>query len=123
MDIWAIIKSINETKQNLEEEPDFEKTYNPWLVNKSLSFFIDTVLYSNEMNMNSHLDHNLQNSYYINNDNIRPRKRFSKWYKKKDDEDLNAVMKYYGYNINKAKSALSILSIEQLTEIKEKFKE
>jgi hypothetical protein len=54
---------------------------------------------------------------------IRPRKRFSKWAKKKEDSDLNLIMKYYDYSIDKAKSALAILSEEQIKMIKERTNE
>lgn len=87
------------------------------MINKGLSYYPDTVEYANMMNMMYNLDPKLQYDFLINI--VRPRKRFSKWSKKKKDSDLELVMKYFGYNANKAKSALLILSKEQLSEIKE----
>ena len=118
---FDFLKSINETKEDLIVDEQTEKEYSPYMINRGLSFFIDTVLYANEMNLNYHLDHKAQYFYYINI--IRSRKRFSKWFKKKDDDDLNAVMQYYGYSINKARSALSILSVEQIKTIKEMLRD
>ena len=115
------ITSISQTKNDMMEDEQGEKDYNAWMVNRGLSYFPDTILYANEMNRMAHIDNKLQYAYLINT--IRPRKRFSKWVKKKEDSDLEAVMRCYGYNIDKAKSALSILSPDQVKTIKEKLDE
>ena len=96
-----------------------EKTYNAWLTNKSLSYFPDTIHAANMMNCNHHLDNKLQYSFLINI--IRPSKRYAKWVKKQKDDDLEAVAEYYGYNIHKAKTALELLSPEQINIIKKKI--
>lgn len=115
------ITSISQTKKDMMEDEQGEKDYSAWMVNRGLSYFPDTILYANEMNQMAHLGNKLQYTYLINT--IRPRKRFSKWVKKKEDSDLDAVMRCYGYNIDKAKSALSILSPDQVKKIKEKLDE
>lgn len=115
------INSISQSKKDLMEDEAGEKDYNAWLVNRGLSYFPDTILYANEVNLLHHMDNKLQYAYLINT--IRPKKRFSKWVKKKEDSDLEAIMKCYGYNIDKAKSALSILSPDQVKTIKEKLDE
>ena len=115
------ITSISQTKTDMMEDEQGEKDYSAWMVNRGLSYFPDTILYANEMNQMAHLANKLQYTYLINT--IRPRKRFSKWVKKKEDSDLDAVMRCYGYNIDKAKSALSILSPDQVKKIKEKLDE
>lgn len=104
---FDFVNDINLGKKDIitnSDNPELaEKTYNPYLTNKSLSYFPDTVQYANMMNMNSHLDHLLQYSFLINI--VRKRKRFSKWYKNTSDEDLQAVIDYYGYSVNKAKES------------------
>ena len=116
------INSISHTKKDLikdsEDPVRAEKDYNAYLVNKGLSYFIDTILFANEMNSHHHLDAKLQNDYLINT--IRPKKRFAKWVKKLSEDDLELVKLYYGYNDEKARQALSILSDDQLTLIKKK---
>jgi len=123
MNPFDFVNDINLGKKDIitnSDNPELaEKTYNPYLTNKSLSYFPDTVQYANMMNMNSHLDHLLQYSFLINI--VRKRKRFSKWYKNTSDEDLQAVIDYYGYSVNKAKEALKILDDEQLVTIKTKL--
>ena len=77
---------------------------------------MDTVLYTNEMNINHHLDKKMQYDFFINS--ISPRKRFSPWEKKSSIDYLDVVKEYYGYNTDKALQALRILTKDQLEEIK-----
>ncbi len=114
------LNSINQTKINLmDEDISLEKQYLPYVVNKCLSGFLDTVLIANEMNLYCNLDKKLQYDFFINI--IRPKKRFSPWLKKQNDNSLELIKQYYGYNDEKAKSALKILTREQLEFIKSKM--
>ena len=120
---FDFVKSINSTKKNLMKDTEndtlAEKSYNPWLTNKFLSYFADSIHAANMMNCNHHLDNKLQYSFLINI--IRPSKRFAKWVKKEKDGDLEAVAEYYGYNRRAAKAALDILSSEHIKIIKKKI--
>jgi hypothetical protein len=117
---FAYLNAINTTKVDLmtgsEDDEQEEKEYVPFVVNRSLSYFPDTVLYANEMNLLPNLDKKLQFHYLINS--IRPRKRYSKWVKKLEDNDLSAVMEYYECNARKAETALRLLSPDQIEQIK-----
>lgn len=123
MNPFEFVNSITFNKKDMmtgtENDELAEKSYVPFVVNRALSYFPDTILYSNEMNINHHVDNKLQYHYLINS--IRPKKRFSKWAKKQEDNDLDAVIQYYGYNREKAEQALSLLSPEQLEELKQRL--
>ena len=95
---------------------DNKKEYPPFIINRCLSGFIDTVMVANEMNINHHLSSKLQYEFLLNT--VRPKRRFSPWLKKEKLDDLEVVKSYYGYSNEKAKAALSILSDEQLNSIK-----
>ena len=110
------LTSINQTKKSVVIDDESEKAYPPFIVNKCLSAFHDTVLFANEMNMYPHLDKKMQYDFFINS--INPRKRFSPWAKKSQVEYLDAIKEYYGYNDDKALQALRILSKDQLEHIK-----
>ena len=110
------LNSINQNKKNIIVDDESEKAYPPFIVNKCLSAFHDTVLFANEMNMYPHLDKKMQYDFFINS--INPRKRFSPWAKKTKVEYLDAIKEYYGYNDDKALQALRILSKDQLELIK-----
>lgn len=117
------INAINFTKKDLMTDTGnddlAESGYVPFLTNRALSYFPDTILYANEMNMNNHLDNKLQFHYLINS--IRPKKRFSKWAKRQEDNDIEALMEYYGYNRTKAEAAISLLSPDQLKSIRKRL--
>ena len=115
---FEFVKAIN-NKQNIIRDDLDEKAYNPYMINRAFSYFPDTVLLANEMNVAHHIDPKLQNDFFINT--IRKNsKRFSKWNKTKSDADFEAVKEYYGYSNEKARSALSLLSTEQINIIKKK---
>ena len=115
------LNSINHTKENLLDSDDemWEKKYPAYIVNHCLGSFPDTVLFVNEMNFNCHLDAKLQNDFLINT--IRSKKRFAPWLKANKLKDLEYVKEYYGYSDVKAKSALEILSDEQINTIKNRL--
>ena len=112
------VNAINYSKKDIMQTRDDEKVYVPFMVNRSLSYFSDTVLLANEMNKYHHLDSRLQFSFLINI--IRKRKRFSKWVKPELENDLESVKEYYGYSNEKARQILSLLSPSQIKQIKEK---
>jgi hypothetical protein len=112
------VNSINYTKEDLMEDDNDERSYNSYLINRSLSYFSDTVGLANVVNRYHHLDNKLQYHFLINI--IRKRKRFSKWMKPETESDIEVVKEYYGYNNEKARQVLSLLSPEQITIIKQK---
>ncbi len=117
---FEFTKTINETKRNLiDEDPEVEKDYIPFLVNRSLGYFMDTIMYANEMNQKNSLDHKLQYDFLLNI--IRPRKRFSKWLKKSKDNNIDLIKNFYGYSYTKAKDVVDILSEDQLEQISSKL--
>lgn len=122
MNPFDFLNSINYSKKDLMEEDnesrDIERGYNGFLINRSLSYFADTVSFANIINRYHHLDNKLQFHFLINI--VRKRKRFSKWSKPDVLSDLEVVKEYYGYNNQNAKNALSLLSPDQLTIIKKK---
>jgi hypothetical protein len=96
-----------------------EKQYLPFIVNKGLSYTMDTVIYANEMNIRPHTDKKLQFDYLINT--IRRNKRFPKWMKPEEDENIKVIVEYYGYNVQRAKEVLPLHSMKELSLIKEKL--
>ena len=117
---FDFINAINVTKKDLFEDPLAHKDYVPFLVNRGLSYFPDTVLYANEMNRNSAAPKDWQFSFFLNT--ISKKKRFSKWHKKDaETESLKLVMEYFGYSSEKAIEALTILTDDQMKLIKEKL--
>lgn len=116
MNPFDYMNAINTSKKDIMITAEDEKAYAPFLVNRGLSYFNDTVLIANEMNINHHIDHRLQFDFLINI--TSKRKRFSKWLKPEHVENLKVIKEYYGYSDEKAKSIISLLSNEQIHELK-----
>tara|TARA_A100001201_G_C3941779_1_gene156771 strand:- start:138 stop:518 length:381 start_codon:yes stop_codon:yes gene_type:complete len=120
MELKDWLNSINMTKKNLmDEDPDLESEYPPYIINRCLSGFLDTIMYSNEMNMVSTLDKKLQYDFFLNS--IRAKKRFSPWLRKDDIKNLDVVKSYYGYSNEKARQVLGILNKKQIDIIKSRL--
>jgi hypothetical protein len=118
MNPFEYLNAINSSKKNIMVDDITEKGYNSFMVNRGLSYFPDTSLLANEMNRCHHIDSRLQFDFLINT--VRKQKRFSKWVKPDDIEALEAVKEYYGYSNEKARQALTVLSKQQLIELKTK---
>lgn len=118
MNPFEYLNAINNTKKDIMVDDIAEKGYNAFMINRGLSYFNDTVLFANEMNRLHHTPNRLQFDFFINI--IRKRKRFSKWMKPETVNDLEVVKEYYGYSNQKARQALTLLTPEQINNIKKK---
>ena len=115
------LPAINHTKKNLmdSDDPMWEKKYPAFMVNKVLSGFQDTVMLCNEMNRNHFLDRDMQFQFLLNS--IRTKKRYSPFLRANKLKEIECVKEYYGYSNDKAKSALDILTKDEIKLIKEKL--
>lgn len=117
------VNSINISKDNMmrgtENDELAEKGYEPFLANRSLSYFEDTIGMANEMNYRSFLDKKLQYEFLLNT--IRKRKRFSKWIKPEKNDQVQLIQQFYGYSRRKAEEAFAILTNDQINEIENKL--
>ena len=119
MNPFEFVKAINYTKKDIMVDDLTEGEYKPFLTNRALSYFPDTVLYANEMNQCGHLDSRLQFDFFINI--IKKRKRFSPWLKANEVENLDVIKEYYGYSDEKAKSVLSLFNNKQIENLKKRI--
>ena len=115
------LNAINFTKKDLMKSEDklWQKKYPSFIVNKILSGFQDTVMLVNEMNRNHFVDKDMQFHFLLNS--IRSKKRFSPFLRASKLRNIECVKEYYGYSNDKAKSALDILTNDQIKLIKEKL--
>jgi len=115
------LTAINYSKEKLldTDDRDWERKYPPFIINKGLSYFSDTVMFANEMNRLHHASKHMQFSFYLNS--IKSRKRFSKWLKSSKIKDLDVVKQHFGYSNKKAQEAISLMTKKQLDYIKERL--
>jgi hypothetical protein len=117
---FDFVNSVQFDKKDLIVDDWSERQYNPFIINKSLSFGADTVIQANEMNSRPHLDKKLQFDFLRNI--IPAKKRYNKWLKGEKLEAIEIVKQYYGYNTVKAQEVVSILSHQQIDSLKQKLK-
>ena len=114
-----VIPSILQSKKHVISSEN-EKDYVPFVVNKALSFHYDCVLQVNQMNLIPNTEKLLQFHYLINK--IRGYRRpFQKWQKRETVEDLESIKEYFNYSNEKAKEALTVLTSDQIIEIRKKL--
>ena len=115
------LNAINFTKKDLtKSEDELWKKKNPaFIVNKLLSAFSDSIMLVNEMNRNHFIDKDMQFQFLLNS--IRTKKRYSPFLRASKLKEIECVKEYYGYSNDKAKSALDILSKDEINLIKDKL--
>jgi len=120
MNPFDYVNSINHKKNNLMNGSDndelSEKLYTPYVVNKALSYFADTVMFANQINQLHGVDSKLQYEYLLNS--IKPKKRFSKWVKREDNDEIEMIKLYFNYSDKKARQVYNLLSSDQINNIR-----
>jgi len=114
------INSINMTKKHMMQNTDndelAEKAYNPFLTNRALSYFNDTLALANEMNCNSSLDNLMQYEFYFYL--VPKKKRFSKWQKKSNSDRIDVITEYYACSERRAHEYNALLTDEHINHMK-----
>lgn len=115
---FDFVNSISFNKTDLFTDPQADKDYIPFVINRQLSYFPDTIMYANQINQHPLIDKRWQFTFYLHA--LSKRKRFSKWAKKPAiSDDAIAVANYYKYSLAKAVDTLSLLTDDQLQLIKQ----
>tara|TARA_R110002096_G_scaffold6583_1_gene30113 strand:- start:663 stop:1049 length:387 start_codon:yes stop_codon:yes gene_type:complete len=118
MKLGDYLNSINHNKENLLRDGDEreEKSYAPYVVNRCLSYFPDTIFLVNAANSIPNIDKKFHFEYLLYS--VRKRKRWSKWLKKEENEKIKWIKEYYGVSTKRAEEYFNILSEDQLEQIK-----
>lgn len=113
---FEFVNAITYSKDRRVFEESTVKDYVPFVANRALSYFADTVLYANEVNRYSLIAPGLQLEYLF--DTIPKRKRFSKWSKKIVPTASHlAICKVFGVSHSKAEDIMQLLSDSELEAI------
>ena len=119
MNPFEYVKAINTSKKDIMVDDLAEKEYPAFLVNRSLSYFQDTILYANEMNIHHNIDSRLQFDFFINI--IKKKNRFSKWLKPTEIDNIEIIKEYYGYSNEKAKSVLALFGKNEIDALRQRI--
>jgi hypothetical protein len=113
---FDFMNSVTHTKVNLmRDEGRSVSDYAPYLTNRGLSQFADTVIQANMMNTRWHLDKQMQYEYHLHS--IRPRKRMGKWAKKPDTELVQTIVDLFGCSVKKAEEIKDVLGSRTISQI------
>jgi hypothetical protein len=118
MELKDFLNSINHDKKALlDNDENAQKVYPPFVVNRCLSYFVDTIFHSNEINCRPWLDNKCQFDFYRLS--VRKKKRYCSWLKKETEENVAIIRQVYGYNESKAREVLNILSSEDINKLRQ----
>jgi len=124
LNFFACLNEINTGKSDMfrdGEEPleIVQKAYDSFMVNRGLSYFIDTIMHANMMNLNSSLPKQMQNDFHLNS--VRKRKRFSKWFKGSKSKEIQMIAEYFNYSYSRAEQVIELIDNETIKNIKLKM--
>ena len=116
MNPFDVVSSLSQSKKRVIDSSN-ESDYNAFMVNRAFSYYPDTIMHAQEMNRNHHVDGLLQHDYYMQA--IRPKKRFSKWFKREQDGTVESIAKYYNCSYRRAREYARLLTRDQADQIRE----
>lgn len=117
------LKSINQTKEDLFENPenwDCEKDYVPFLINRCLSYHVDALMTANEMNVRRDTPNRLQ--YDFLRLSLRSKNRYAPWAKKDVTGNLEAIQAIFGVSFRQAEFIEKCLDEDSLGKICREYK-
>ena len=118
--LFDILKSVTQTKKNVIDHEEFEKSYNPFMVNRFLSASIDTLFFASTMDQMSHLPKKLQYAFYFYG--IHKKKRYLQYVKEdKKSEEIDNIIRCYQCNHVQALEYLELLNEEQIKKINKMY--
>jgi hypothetical protein len=116
MSPFDFVTAVTTTKENVFDDLT-EKEYQPFIINKAISFNSQDVFFASELNKYPAVPKKLQFLFYLNA--LNKGKRTGRWVKKDSfPEDLELLKEVYGFSNEKATSALAVLSQEQVEQIR-----
>jgi hypothetical protein len=112
--IWDYLNAITQTKDiTVLDDLDFDKVYQPFIINKMLSQHRDCVLAANMMNERPDTPKKAQFLFLLNT--LRPRfRKNEKSVKQTDPDDVGALAEYYECSTRHARDLMSLHSSAQL---------
>lgn len=118
MNVFDYINSIN--NKNYIWNENSEKEFNVYVANLAFSYYEDTIIFANEINMYPNLESKQIYDYYFFS--LDKKKRWAKWNKKSefDKELIEGIAEYYKINYNRAINIMEVLSTIEKEEL-EKF--
>lgn len=115
MNVFDVVKVI---RQKLPYEwKEVEPEYKPFLINRALSFDMQTILIANELNKRPNIPNNQQFDFLLNT--VSKSKKFVPWIKSEKDETVSLLQEFYECSQEKATEYAKILNEQSLSQIRQ----
>jgi hypothetical protein len=116
--IWDIVNSIN-NKDYLYDEFIFKKEYKQYTILQAFSYYPDTIMLVNELNMYGGISNKEHYDFLFNATTKRNRR--SKWFKNRKDNIVAELSVAYQVSEHKMQEILHVLTEDQINYLKEKI--
>lgn len=116
--LFDFINDVSHGKKDVMCDEN-ERDYNAFMVNRFLSMNITTIMYANDMNMNSHIPKRMQYDYYLHS--LKKQKRYFKYIKHKRQDDIDLIKEYHGCSEPRAKELLPIFTDDDIQYMRERL--
>ena len=110
MSPFDYINNVSESRTSIWQDGISETEYNPFMTNRGLSQFRDTVLFAQEMNRyGQFLSPKMQYDFYRLGITHK-KKRFAKWHKPDKLEEIEMLARHFNINIRVLENYVSLMS-------------
>ena len=118
---FDFVNAFMEGKNLFDQEGTDEKAYVPFLINRALSYNINTLFYADELNYYHRIPPRTQ-AKYLNSSIKRSPRKYVSWAKPDKTDDVLLVSEYYEMSLPKARQALSVMSDKDIQSIRDQMK-
>lgn len=107
---FDFINNISTSSTSIWEDGVSDKEYTPFMINRGLSQYRDTVLFAQFMNQNGQfVSPKMQYDFYRLGIQHK-KKRFAKWHKPDKLEEIEMLSRHFGINIRILENYVSLMS-------------
>lgn len=120
VELFDWLTDLNSGKQYLFDD-NSQTDFVSFMINRGMSQNVETILIANEMNKHWQCTKEMVHDFYFYI--LSKKKRYGKWAKQSSDnkEELELLMKHYAINRKRAIEYLSLLSSEDIENIKKQY--
>ena len=116
---FEFVNNINASRDDIWSD-ETAKSYNAFLINRALSYHLDTVFFAQEMNQRSTFTTPKMQYDFLRLAVQPKKKRFASWAKEQKNEFVDLVCEVYQVNKSTAAQYLKLLSEDDLKLLQEK---
>lgn len=117
--LFDYVKDLTHNKKMIKtSDPNFEKSYNPFMIGRALSFNVSDVMWANILNMyHDSMTKTMHHDFLFHGLNASSRR--GRWIKDSPkDVDVQLVSEYYHISLRESESMIDLISSDELEKIR-----